>query len=108
MSENQNGWNEYSKLVLKELEELSKSIKDLRLEINDVKNELTELKAKEDKVTELRIWKKDIDEIISPTQLKEYVKDVNELKSFRTVAVTVWAIFQFLTTVGIALSRFIQ
>jgi predicted nucleic acid-binding Zn-ribbon protein len=108
MSENQNGWNEYSRLVLNELEKLNESIQNLQREMQDVKKELTELKAKEDKVNELRSWKKDLDEVVSPTQLKDYIKDINDLKSFKTVAVTVWAIVQFLTAVGIAVARYMK
>jgi transcriptional accessory protein Tex/SPT6 len=73
-----------------------------------VKKELAELKAKEDKVNELKSWKKDVDEVVSPTQLKEYIKDINDLKSFKTVAITVWAIVQFLTAIGIAVARFFK
>ena len=108
MSENQNGWNEYSKLVLNELEKLNDSIASLQREMQDVKKELTELRAKEDKVVELRAWKKDMDEVVSPTQLKEYVKDINELKSFKTVAITVWAIIQFITVVAMAFSKYLK
>lgn len=108
MSENQNGWNEYSKLVLNELEKLNDSIASLQREMQDVKKELTELRAKEDKVVELRAWKKDMDEVVSPTQLKEYVKDINELKSFKTVAITVWAIIQFITVVAMSFSKYLK
>ena len=108
MSDAQNGWNEYSRLVLNELEKLNESIQSLQKEMQDVKKELAELKAKEDKVNELKNWKKDIDEVVSPTQLKEYIKDINDLKSFKTVAITVWAIVQFLTTIGIAISKFLK
>jgi predicted nucleic acid-binding Zn-ribbon protein len=108
MSENQNGWNEYSKLVLNELEKLNDSIASLQREMQDVKKELTELRAKEDKVVELRVWKKDMDEVVSPTQLKEYIKDINDLKSFKTVAVTVWAIIQFITVVAMAFSKYLK
>jgi predicted nucleic acid-binding Zn-ribbon protein len=108
MSENQNGWNEYSKLVLNELEKLNDSIASLQREMQDVKKELIELRAKEDKVVELRVWKKDMDEVVSPTQLKEYIKDINDLKSFKTVAVTVWAIIQFITVVAMAFSKYLK
>jgi len=108
MSDAQNGWNEYSRLVLNELEKLNESIQSLQKEMQDVKKELAELKAKEDKVNELKSWKKDVDEVVSPTQLKEYIKDINDLKSFKTVAITVWAIVQFLTAIGIAVARFFK
>lgn len=92
----QNGWNEYSKLVLKELESLSVSIDNLNTEIQDIKRELVETRAKEDRVTELRGWKEKVDEICSPTQLKELISKVDELNSFKIKAIGVFIAVQFL------------
>ena len=71
MTQNDNGWNEYSKLVLKELETLAEGINNLQKEITELRTEISQLKAKEDKVSELFFWKQRIDEIASPSQLKE-------------------------------------
>ena len=95
MSEN-NGWDTYSKLVLKQLETLATGIEALRGELQDVKEQLTELKAKEDRVEELRGWKSKIDEVLSPTQLKELSEQVADLNLFKTKAITVFAVIQFL------------
>ena len=92
---NDNGWGEYSKLVLKELETLASGIKELNDSINEMKREMTEIRAKEDKVQELVKWKERIDEVASPSQLKELQLQVDELKSFKTQAVTVFAVVQF-------------
>ena len=46
----ENGWGEYSRLVLKELETLATGIEALRSELQDVKQELAAIRAKEDKV----------------------------------------------------------
>ena len=56
MSEN-NGWETYSKLVLQQLETMSSGIEGLRSELQHVKEQLTELKAKEDRVQDLKTWK---------------------------------------------------
>jgi predicted nuclease with TOPRIM domain len=92
---NDNGWGEYSRLVLKELETLASGIKELNENINEMKREMTEIRAKEDKVQELVKWKERIDEVASPSQLKELQLQVDELKSFKTQAVTVFAVVQF-------------
>ena len=92
---NENGWGEYSRLVLKELETLASGIKELNENINEMKREMTEIRAKEDKVQELVKWKERIDEVASPSQLKELQLQVDELKSFKTQAVTVFAVVQF-------------
>ena len=52
--DNNNGWGEYSRMVLKELETLARGIDSLRVEIQGLKQELAELKAKEDKVKPAR------------------------------------------------------
>jgi len=86
----QNGWNEYSKLVLKELESLSMSIDNLKTEMQDIKQELVETRVKEDRVDELRAWKKEVDEVCSPSQMKELVNKVDSLNTFKTKAVGVF------------------
>ncbi len=90
----QNGWNEYSKLVIAELERLNEGINGLNSEIQDLKKEITEIKVKEDNVRELKSWKSSIDEVTSPSQLKDIIKDVSDLKTFKTQAVTIWIVVQ--------------
>ena len=92
----QNGWNEYSKLVLKELESLSMSIDNLKTEMQDIKQELVETRVKEDRVDELRAWKDKVDEVCSPTQLKEYIDKVDDLNTFKVKAIGVFLAVQFM------------
>ena len=108
MTNNDNGWGEYSRLVLKELETLAQGIDKLNDNINEIKSELTLLKAKEDKVDELRAWKEKIDEIASPTQLKETMKEVEELKLFKTKAITIFAVVQFAMAAIVFAMRFFE
>jgi len=89
-----NGWETYSKLVLKQLETLAGGIEALRNELQLVQNQLTELKAKEDKVQDLKVWKEKMDEVSSPTQLRELFDEVNDLKEFRTKSVTIFMVVQ--------------
>ena len=100
MTSGENGWAEYSKLVLKELETLASGIKELNDSMNEMKREITEIRAREDKVHELVKWKERVDEVASPSQIKELKNEVEELKLFRTKAVTVFAVIQFLMAVG--------
>ena len=92
---NQNGWNEYSRLVLKELETLSDSIEGLKGEIQHVKQEIAKMQVREDKVDELRVWKEKVDEVASPSQLQQALREIEELKLFKTKAVTIFAVVQF-------------
>jgi predicted nuclease with TOPRIM domain len=103
----QNGWNEYSKLVLKELETLSDNIDGIKNEIQHVKQEIAKMQVREDKVNELKEWKSKIDEVVSPSQLRDAVKKIDELKTFQTKAVTVFAVVQFAMAVFALVIRFL-
>ena len=94
MSE-ENGWSEYSRLVLKELETLATAITSLNAEIQELKQEIALMRAKEDRVDELRAWKEKVDEVASPTQLGTVLKEVDDLKQFKTKAITIFAVVQF-------------
>ncbi len=94
MSED-NGWSEYSRLVLKELETLATSITSLNAEIQDLKQEIARMREREDRVDELRDWKNKIDEIASPSQLQTKFDEVEDLKQFKTKAGTIFAVVQF-------------
>tara|TARA_E500000331_G_C17013705_1_gene607569 strand:+ start:349 stop:675 length:327 start_codon:yes stop_codon:yes gene_type:complete len=101
----QNGWNEYSKLVLKELETLAEGIKGLSTEIQELKGEITELKAKEDRVRDIKDWKERMDEVASPSQFQSAIREIEELKIFKTKAVTIFAVVQFLMALALASSE---
>ncbi len=106
-SGNENGWAEYSKLVLKELETLASGIKELNDSMNEMKREITELRAREDKVQELVKWKERVDEVTSPSQIKELKEEVEDLKLFKTKAVTIFAVIQFAMVAIVFAQRFI-
>ena len=103
-TEQQNGWNEYSRLVLKELETLSDGIENLKDELQGVKQEIAKMQVREDKVDELRVWKDKVDEVYSPSQMRDLRDKVADLEKFKTKAVTVFAVIQF----GMALVLFID
>lgn len=102
----QNSWNEYSRLVLKELETLALGINSLRHEVADLKQEIAELRLKEDKVKELRDWKDKIDDVASPSQLREHIKKIDELNQFKTKAITIFAVVQFAMGAAIAMMKY--
>ncbi len=102
----QNSWSEYSRLVLKELETLAIGINSLRHEVADLKQEIAELRLKEDKVKELRDWKDKIDDVASPSQLREHIKKIDELNQFKTKAITIFAVVQFAMGIAIAMMKY--
>jgi predicted nuclease with TOPRIM domain len=104
MSDERNNWNEYSRLVLKELESLANSIESLRDELHNVKQELAKIREREDKVEQLRAWKARIDDVVSPTQLKETLAQIEELKTFKAKSITIFMVVQFF--MGLAMWAF--
>ena len=100
--EQTNGWETYSKLVLQQLETMASGIEGLRAELQDVKNQLTELKAREDRVQDIKAWKEKIDEVASPTQLQIKFDEVEELKEFKTKAVTMFMVVQAIMGIAMA------
>lgn len=85
----------YSKLVLSQLESLSSAVEALRTDLQFVRHEIVELKAREDKVTEIKNWKERINEVVSPPQLEKLVNEVEVLNDFKTKAITIFAVVQF-------------
>ena len=94
MSDNQ-GWETYSKLVIQQLETLNVGIESMRKELQDVKEQITKIKAKEDRLEELKVWKDKIDEVVSPSQMKYAMRELENLRTFKTKAVTIFAVVQF-------------
>jgi len=101
-----NGWSEYSKLVLKELSSLATNIESLNNEIQELKQEIARMREREDRVEELRIWKEKIDEVTSPSRLKVLIDEIDSLKHFKTKSITIFMVVQFLMGTAIALSKF--
>lgn len=96
------GWETYSKLVLQQLETMSSGIEALRTELQQVQNQLAELKAKEDRVQDLKVWKEKMDDVASPPQLREALQEIEDLKEFKTRAVTMFMVVQSIMGFAIA------
>jgi septation ring formation regulator EzrA len=96
-------WEQWSKHILKELERLNVNYEKIQKELADVKEELAVIKNQQTTVGELKQWKKDVDEVMSASQLKELRQEVDSLLTFRTVAITVWAVIQVISGIIFAL-----
>ena len=90
------GENNWTNLILQQLETLAGGIDGLRSELQEVRNQLVEMRAREDRVQELRNWKERIDDVTAPTQLRTALQDLEELKTFKTKAVTIFTGVQVL------------
>lgn len=101
---NKDGWETYSKLVLQQLETMSNGIEGLRAEVQDVKSQLTELKAKEDRVQDIKAWKEKMDDVASPPQLKTALEEIEVLKEFKTKAITMFMVVQAVMGIAMAIA----
>lgn len=73
--ENNNGWNEWSKYVLKELEKLGEICDSLADEINGLNVELTKISGIKHVINDLKEWKNNVEDVVN-------INDLNSLKSF--------------------------
>ena len=95
------GWTEWSKHVLKELERLNTNHETIRDKIEEIQRNLAEVKSSG--INELRAWKKEVDEVTSPTQLKELKKKVEDLEKFKIKAMTAFVLAQGIVTIALAI-----
>ena len=98
-----NGWNEWSRHVLKELERLNENYEGIRIVNEEIKTELANVSSALDDVEDLKSWRSRIDDVFSPPQLKELSEEVQRLNTFKTAAITTWAVVQTITIIVIGL-----
>jgi len=105
-------WSHYIKVLLAEIKQINNNVKNLEDRIADLKNDMitmtAQYSAKHDKLHELEEWKKKIDEVVSPTQLGTLTKEVDELKTFKAKAITVFAVVQFAMAAALFLAKFMK
>jgi outer membrane murein-binding lipoprotein Lpp len=97
--------NSASALVIKQLENLATNIQTLNAEIQELKQQITRMREREDRVEELRAWKQKVDDVVSPTQMGIIIKEVEELKLFKAKSITVFMVVQFLMGLAIAVAK---
>jgi hypothetical protein len=71
------GWNEWSKHVILELERLNKNYESL-------KDSIESLHIISSSIEEIKDWKSDVSEVWSPSQMKNAIKEIEENKTFKT------------------------
>ena len=57
--------------------------------------------------SELKAWKDKVDDVASPSQMKYAFRELEELRTFKTKAVTIFMVVQFAMAVAVVVSRFI-
>lgn len=108
MSDNisNNGWSEYGRLVLKELERLNDGQEQLRKDLDDKFNELnlkiSEFKNTEKDVDDLKTWREKVIEVWSVTQMKQAKDELYDQKNKWAKVVGIMIAVQALITLLIA------
>jgi DNA repair exonuclease SbcCD ATPase subunit len=107
MSEERNTWGEYSNLVLKELERLNDNYDKMRTDMdtrfNELNQKLTEFKNVEGKVANNSAWIERVNDVWSPSQMKEAKDEIYKQKTRWAAAIAIITFLQIAIGVGLAL-----
>lgn len=127
--ESNNGWNEWSKYVLKELEKLGEICDSLSVEINGLNVELTKISGIKHSINDLKEWKtsveeatnlndlqslksfyinnKDIKDSIDSIKdtLKKYEEQIEDYKKFKTKVYAIAGVLSFLLATALTVMR---
>ena len=99
------GWNEYSKLVISELERLNENDEKIQQILSEINMKFSRFEAVEKEMESVLKWKTYMEDVASPNTLKDLKADVIKLNTFRTVATTVWAVVQIAFAIFVALNK---
>jgi DNA repair exonuclease SbcCD ATPase subunit len=107
MSDEKDTWGEYSKLVLKELERLNESTEKMRTDMdtrfNELNTRITEIKNIEGKVISQSAWIDKVNDVWSPSQMKEAKDELYKQKNRWAAAIAIIAFVQIAVGLGVAI-----
>jgi hypothetical protein len=105
MAEEKNNWGDYSKLVLKELERLNDNHERMRSDfdtkLNEMNLKLNDVKNIEKNLETNSIWIDKVNDVWSPSQMKEAKDEIYKQKGLLTSAIAIISFVQI--AVGIAI-----
>ncbi len=107
MAEEKDSWGDYSKLVLKELERLNDNHEKMRSDfdarLNEMNLKLNDVKGVEKTVAVNSAWIDKVNDVWSPTQMKEAKDEIYKQKSRWVAAIAIVTFVQILVGVVISL-----
>ena|ERR1044072_2390878 len=107
MAENPNSWVEYSRLVLNELERLNENHERMREDMADrfqeINRTLTEFKNTERQVQDQKIWMEKVNDVWSPSQMKEAKDELYRQKTKLVAAAAIVSVLQVILTIILSL-----
>jgi septal ring factor EnvC (AmiA/AmiB activator) len=106
MSEERESWGDYSKLVLKELERLNDNYDKMRTDMDnrfaELNQKLTEVKNVEKSVITQNAWIEKVNDVWSPSQMKEAKDEIYKQKNRWVAAIAIISFVQI--AIGIAVA----
>lgn len=106
MAEEKDTWGDYSKLVLKELERLNDNYDKMRSDMDsrfsELNNKLTEVKNVEKSVVIQNAWIEKVNDVWSPSQMKEAKDEIYRQKNRWVAAIAIITFVQI--AIGIIIS----
>jgi hypothetical protein len=107
MSDAKETWGDYSKLVLKELERLNESTEKMRNDMDtrfsELNTKLSDFKSTEAKVVTLSEWKEKVNDVWSPTQMKEAKDEIYKQKTRWAATIAIITFIQILIGLGLSI-----
>jgi hypothetical protein len=107
MSEEKDTWNEYSKLVLKELERLNENHEKMRYDFdnrfNEINSKLSEVKTLEKNIQLNINWIDRVNDVWSPSQMKEAKDEIYRQKTVVAAAIAIITFVQVIIGIGLSL-----
>lgn len=107
MAENRETWGEYSKLVLKELERLNDNHERMRsdfdVKLNELNLKLNDVKNIEKVLDTNSSWIDKVNDVWSPSQMKEAKDEIYKQKSLVTSAIAIMTFVQIMIGLGLAI-----
>jgi hypothetical protein len=99
-------WAEYSKLVLKELDRMNNNYENLRENIENINSKLNDVKNTEKSLQDLKIWQEKINDVWSPSQMKEAKDEVYKQKNRWTATIAILLFIQIIVGIIVSLKVF--
>jgi len=107
MSDGKETWGDYSKLVLKELERLNESTERMRSDMDyrfsELNTKLTEFKNTESKVVSIGDWREKVNDVWSPSQMKEAKDEIYKQKTRWAATIGILTFIQIAIGIAVAI-----
>jgi hypothetical protein len=114
-------------LVIHRLDTIARNQEELKTKVDDTHEKVSKMEVMQINIDSIVKWKESVDKVLSvndmkamgewkdkiedivtPTQLKAYISDIDSLKTFKTKATMIWAVVQgivfiiyFLDSIGL-------